>query len=473
MPYKIQRSGSQFCVVKETDGKKMGCHPSKAQAEKQMAALYANEPGIGKAYDAGAPKAKRKNRILRSLTINEISGVDKAAQVPAEALLMKADFTAEQRKQLAADGKAMSDGGYPIRNRADLENAIQSYGRAANKAAVSKWIKRRAKELGAEDLLPKDGDLAKGMFGDDADDMARPTMTTETEGHQHVFDDAGQAGETTCAQSQGEQYGHTHSWVRMLDNSVVFAATDGHTHEVLPTTKSATGGEANMSDTKNEVDAAKAQTEAVQKSLNEMTKRAERAEAISKLNADERGLFETLGADADAFLAKTVEQRAEQVKESKDSNRVVFKALDGTEYRASDDKRLIALAKKADADSKATAEAIAKAEQIGFEKRANEEIPHLPGTVEVRAKVLKVLQGVEGASEILKAAEAALAKAFVAQGTTAGADLNKAEDKLENLAKAHAEAKKVSIEKARAEVLTTPEGAALYAEMDARAIPAD
>ncbi len=43
----------------------------------------------------------------------------------------------------------MKDGSYPIRNKADLKNAVQAYGRADNKAAVKKWIKRRAKATGA------------------------------------------------------------------------------------------------------------------------------------------------------------------------------------------------------------------------------------------------------------------------------------------------------------------------------------
>lgn len=45
MPYKIQSEGNKFCVVKETDGKVMGCHPTKAEAQAQLRALYANSGG--------------------------------------------------------------------------------------------------------------------------------------------------------------------------------------------------------------------------------------------------------------------------------------------------------------------------------------------------------------------------------------------------------------------------------------------
>lgn len=79
-------------------------------------------------------------------------------------------FTTESRRNLAERGLAMPDGSYPIRNVSDLKNAIQSYGRAKNKDAVKAWIKKRAKALNAESLLPedwRDGELThygiKGM----------------------------------------------------------------------------------------------------------------------------------------------------------------------------------------------------------------------------------------------------------------------------------------------------------------------
>lgn len=65
-----------------------------------------------------------------------------------------ADFNTERRRRLASRGQAMPDGGFPIRNISDLKNAIQAYGRATNKPAVKAWIKKRARALGAEDLLP-------------------------------------------------------------------------------------------------------------------------------------------------------------------------------------------------------------------------------------------------------------------------------------------------------------------------------
>lgn len=68
-------------------------------------------------------------------------------------------FTEEKRKELAKKGLAMSDGGYPIRNRSDLLNAIKAYGRGTNKPEVKKWIKKRAKELNAEKYLPENWEI--------------------------------------------------------------------------------------------------------------------------------------------------------------------------------------------------------------------------------------------------------------------------------------------------------------------------
>lgn len=75
-------------------------------------------------------------------------------------------FTPEKRRELARQGLAMPDGGYPIRNRSDLVNAIQAYGRGTNKPEIKRWIKKRAKELHAEKYLPDNWEV------DDSDELA-------------------------------------------------------------------------------------------------------------------------------------------------------------------------------------------------------------------------------------------------------------------------------------------------------------
>jgi len=63
-------------------------------------------------------------------------------------------YTTGKRREYAASGVAMKDGSYPIRDVGDLRNAIQAFGRAKNKPAAKKHIKKRARALKRTDLLP-------------------------------------------------------------------------------------------------------------------------------------------------------------------------------------------------------------------------------------------------------------------------------------------------------------------------------
>ena len=70
--------------------------------------------------------------------------------------ILKRQFTDDQRKALAKEGKAMPGGGFPIENVEDVRNAIQAIGRAKNPSAAKAHIKSRAKALGASKLIPSD-----------------------------------------------------------------------------------------------------------------------------------------------------------------------------------------------------------------------------------------------------------------------------------------------------------------------------
>jgi hypothetical protein len=61
----------------------------------------------------------------------------------------------DERKKLAAQGKANADGSYPIRTVEDLKNAISAFGRASDKPATKALIKKRARQLGRTDLIPE------------------------------------------------------------------------------------------------------------------------------------------------------------------------------------------------------------------------------------------------------------------------------------------------------------------------------
>ncbi len=68
----------------------------------------------------------------------------------------KRDYSTAARERMAGAGTAMPDGSFPIGNRADLQNAIQSVGRAKDYGAARAHIIRRARALNAMDMLPED-----------------------------------------------------------------------------------------------------------------------------------------------------------------------------------------------------------------------------------------------------------------------------------------------------------------------------
>lgn len=146
--------------------------------------------GVYKGFSIGAKITERDSAdktVVRGINLREISLVDRPADPGAKIDLWHADdfspdevsdgddverrtFSDEQRKKAAETGAAMPDGSYPIENRQDLENAIRAFGRAKNKRAVRRHIMKRARALGATDLIPEDWKT-----------MSRAADATETE----------------------------------------------------------------------------------------------------------------------------------------------------------------------------------------------------------------------------------------------------------------------------------------------------
>ena len=69
-----------------------------------------------------------------------------------------ADMSAAGRERAAKSGEAMMGGRFPIATTGDLHNAIMAVGRAkggaAGRAAVRRFIMKRAVALGAADQIP-------------------------------------------------------------------------------------------------------------------------------------------------------------------------------------------------------------------------------------------------------------------------------------------------------------------------------
>jgi hypothetical protein len=72
MPWHIQQGGgtcgsSEYAVIKDSDGSTAGCHPTKAEAEAQMAALYANEPSMNAQHAAQLRAQAAKSGQLEAI----------------------------------------------------------------------------------------------------------------------------------------------------------------------------------------------------------------------------------------------------------------------------------------------------------------------------------------------------------------------------------------------------------------------
>ncbi|MGB8644033.1 MAG: phage major capsid protein [Anaerolineae bacterium] len=88
---------------------------------------------------------------------NANAGADaEPAETAVTTQSVKRAYSTEERQKLAADGKAKPDGSYPIVDKKDLQDAIDSFGRGGATQSDKEWIVKRAKELDATDLLPTD-----------------------------------------------------------------------------------------------------------------------------------------------------------------------------------------------------------------------------------------------------------------------------------------------------------------------------
>ena len=128
-----------------------------ADAMREVAKTF-EETGSSYKYQGPVPKSVREARLRRQLPINR-SGEEfkqlKRSEDNASEVETKRDFSPKKRQAMAKRGLALDDGSYPISSVADLENAVQAYGRAKDKPRAKRHIIKRAKDLGAESTLPE------------------------------------------------------------------------------------------------------------------------------------------------------------------------------------------------------------------------------------------------------------------------------------------------------------------------------
>ena len=180
-------------------------------------------------------------------------------------------------------------------------------------------------------------------------------------------------------------------------------------------------------------------------------------------------------AGQESFLGKSATERNVDIEDALKADPVVYTDEAGTEFRKSDDPRMVALAKSNDALAKRLNTEMETGSIAKLEKRAEDELGNLTGTVETRAAILKSIDAIEDEAVRTEAMKTLVAKnvankgAFVAKGrggpSAAGGSGGTADEQLDTLAKKHmVDNTGSTFAKSYAAVLETTEGEALYNE---------
>lgn len=377
---------------------------------------------------------KGKKRIMRTLKINEISGVDFPAQEGARAVLLKRD------------------------------------GEQGEEVPVEKQLR----------------------------------LTTANKGHTHLFGgdfamiDGG--GHTSYELTEGAPFTHNHPFIMNSDGSITIGRAEGHGHSATAqkmwvgkkwfeeqaerlakaaedsADDSEGGGQINKEGSDMDPKEKQAAEELAKAEAKVVETQAElaTAKALASMNDEVTAYHSKLDEPAQvAFLAKSATERTAEVEAAKAEDPVVYKDLEGHEYRKSEDVRLVAAIKRADVQTKKAQVANEAAEGAVLAKRAGDELARYPEAKGgAKVALLKAVDGIpdgdhrKAVGEMLKAGQGALAAAFLPLGVEDSPELvgkAAAEGQLETLAKAHQKTHTdLSYEAAYAAVVDTSEGQALY-----------
>lgn len=140
------------------------------------------------------------------------------------------------------------------------------------------------------------------------------------------------------------------------------------------------------------------------------------------------------------------------------------------EFKKSMNAEMAAKFEEIEKQAKKAEELEKRIEMDAIAKRAEKEYPNLTGTPEQKAQLIKSFDGLSEetkkyAEELLKSADAAIAKSFVEVGKGNGAASGSADDKIAQIAKKFRDADPNLTEAAAiAKAVDTPEGRAIYQE---------
>lgn len=473
---------------------------------------------------------RRKKRIMRAFKLNEVSAVDRPAQEGARMTIIKRADDETDNGYDVLKAAFMTDDG-PEQDHAHL---IIESGETAGFTSMSgkdrenwhshPWIKASDGSIivGADNghsHALRDGTMKMLLTKEQAEHLCEGDEEGARDGVAKVYDDAISSGVSlpdgsfavvdeddvptavealSLVKDRDSEYSieaaaHVAKRAEALD---VELQADGEVAKLFEKAaeKAADHGggttgkkEKTMTTGKSDksTDKAAKKGEGEDKSLEEqvsdLTKKQEQtdeelrvAKAYGNLNDAEKEFYGNLDVEEAAdFLEKSADERKAMIEKANEKDKVVYTAEDGTEYRKSDDPRLVKQAKANDEMAKKLRESEEKREEQELAKRAKTEIGYLPGDDKTKSAVLKAIDGIEdeetrkAALESIKAGDKAIQSAFKTAGRTEAAEGSPA-DELEKGAKALQKSHKeetgedLSFEAAYEKFANTDEGRALY-----------
>ena len=328
-------------------------------------------------------------------------------------------------------------------------------------------------------------------------------LTTETDGHQHgisieiygneLYMDVKYAGGSGADN-------HYHALVRTSDGAYSVSTNEGHSHEVdssalndyllsvlnkeeikdtitksqadLLTAVNIDGIEDNLEDAMSkELELALAKAEGT------ITKQAAdlaSATTVMRFTPIAKAFYDTLSvADKESFVGKTDADRVATMEMAKSADPVVYTATDGTEFHKSAGDATVKLAKRVDDQDREIAKQSALNKHSVFVKRAADEMGNMTGDDVTKIALLGAIETIENeetrkaVGEMIKASNSGAAVALDTLGTSTPAEVKKAGDQLDVMAKSYADEHKVDEATAYSKVLETEAGQKLYNEANA------
>lgn len=400
--------------------------------------------------------------VVKSLRIDEVSGVDSPAMKPAIMALMKRQTSAAEpitKVQISMALTTMTGGHSHL--------ITLGGGEVMRRAGQTDYVDGHAHPW----LLDEGGNLVVGHalgHSHGIEVISKADMPPAFEGKKKkAKKEEDDAHKEMCAKSDSGGEPPQDDG----DGSATDVEVDDNDAE--SSTADETGTQAEDKEMTQPSNATAADTAAVQKQADELaklTKRAERAEAVAALSDNHRSYFKALkGEDAEAFLKASEMDREDTIRKANEANQVVYTAKDGTTFRKNDDPRLVKMARELDESRARQAESEQRAVQADLVKRAGE-LSHIPGDEAARVALLKGIDAIpdatqrEAALKALKAQNAAMAKSFTRVGTsnTPSADMEGSEDPVDKLAAEIQKRDGGTFEQAYTKALNTKAGRTAY-----------